>query len=111
MIKLILTFKRKKDMGIQEFRDYRRNIHAPLLLAIPEAGNIRRFVVSYPVNQSTSNEPKFDAMVEAWFDNHEDMNGLFLSHNFVTKVDPDHFNFIDMESIERFVTEEIVVVE
>lgn len=111
MIKVVITFKRRLGLGIQEFRDYRRDVHAPMLFAIPEAKKIRRFVISYPIDNSTAGEPWFDAMVEAWFDSHEDMNGLFMSDNFRTKVDPDHLNFIDLTSVVRLVTEELIVVE
>lgn len=110
MIKVIIAFRRKQGMGVQAFRDYRRDIHAPLLFAIPEAQKIRRFVVSYPVVADVGPEPAFDAVVEAWFDHVEDMQGLFLSQNFLTRVDPDHDNFIDMTTVIRLVTEEIVVV-
>lgn len=111
MIKVILGFKRRQGMDVQEFRDYRRDVHAPLLFAIPEAKKIRRFVVSYPLLESGSLEPRFDAVVEAWFDNVDDMDALFLSENFQTKVDPDHVNFIDLSSVVRIVSEETVVVE
>lgn len=110
MIKVILGFRRRQGMGVQEFRDYRREVHAPLLFAIPEAKKIRRFVVSYPLLAPASPESRFDAVVEAWFDDVEDMDGLFLSENFRTKVDPDHVNFIDLSSVVRIVSEEIVVV-
>ena len=36
MIKLAILLKRRKGMNHQEFLDYRRDIHAPLLLSIPE---------------------------------------------------------------------------
>lgn len=111
MIKVILGFKRRQGMGVQEFRDYRREVHAPLLFAIPEAKKIRRFVVSYPVLAPNSPETRFDAVVEAWFDNVDDMDALFLSENFRTKVDPDHVNFIDLSTVVRIVSEEIVVVD
>jgi uncharacterized protein (TIGR02118 family) len=110
MIKVIIGFKRKRGMGLQEFKDYRRDVHAPMLFAIPEAQKIRRFVVSYPVGSSAYAEPGFDAVVEAWFDTIEDMEDLFLSDNFRTEVDPDHVNFIDLTSVVRLVSEELVVV-
>jgi len=111
VIKVILSFKRRQGLGVPEFRDYRREVHAPLLFAIPEAQKIRRFTVSYPLIARHSAEPRFDAVVEAWFDSLEDMDGLFLSENFQTKVDPDHVNFIDLSSVVRIVSEEIVIVE
>ncbi len=99
----------ERELLPMAFRAYRRDVHAPLLFAIPEAQKIRRFVVSYPL-ETGSPEPVFDAVVEAWFDDVEDMDGLFLSENFRTKVDPDHVNFIDLSSVVRIVSEEIVVV-
>jgi hypothetical protein len=49
-------------------------------------------------------------LVEAWFETVEDMDTLFFSENFRTKVDPDHVNFIDLSSVRRMISEETVVV-
>jgi uncharacterized protein (TIGR02118 family) len=110
VVKIIIMFKKRSGMSQEAFQAYRRDVHAPLLLAIPEAQLIRRFVVSYPVAVPGYPEPAYDAVVQAWFDSVEDLQGLFTSRNFLEKVDPDHDNFIDMESVVRIVTEEIVVV-
>jgi hypothetical protein len=110
MIKMLIGFRRRPGMSVQAFRDYRRDVHAPLLFAIPEAANIRRFVVSYPIPAPGWPEPTFDAVVEAWFDTVANMDALFLSENFRTKVDPDHVHFIDLTSVGRIVSEEVIVV-
>ncbi|WP_410013540.1 EthD domain-containing protein [Sodalis sp. C49] len=110
MIKIILLFRRRAGMSHQDFMDYRREVHAPLLLAIPEAKYIRKFVVSYPVPAPNYPEPRYDAVVEAWFNTMAELNGLFSSENFLHKVDPDHENFIDLTSVERIITEEITVI-
>ena len=111
MIKLIILFKRRAGMTQQEFRDYRRNVHAPLLLAIPETQQfIRRFVVSYPIDRPGIPAPEFDVLVEGWFDSVEDLETFYSSENFMQAVDPDHHNFIDLSSVVRFVSEEIVVI-
>jgi uncharacterized protein (TIGR02118 family) len=111
MIKMLITLKRRVGMSLQEFKDYRRDVHAPLLFAIPEARYIRRFVVSYPILAPGFPEPSYDAVVEAWFDSLEDLNALYLSENFQTKVDPDHPNFLDVAKAGRIISEELVVVE
>lgn len=110
MIKIILGFKRRQGMAFQEFKDYRRDVHAPLLFAIPEAQKIRRFVVNYSIPATDFPEPTYDAVVEAWFDNIEDLNELYSCENFLTKVDPDHVNFIDLSSVGRVIVDELVVV-
>jgi|SRR5689334_3690965 uncharacterized protein (TIGR02118 family) len=110
MIKIVITFQRKQGMSVEEFRAYRRDVHAPLLFAIPEAKLIRRFVISFPIAATNWPEPSYDALVEAWFDSVEDLNALYFSDNFRTKVDPDHINFIDLPTARRMICEESVVV-
>lgn len=111
MIKMLITLRRREGMNLQQFKDYRRDVHAPLLFSIPEADRyIRRFVVSYPVNAPAFDEPTFDAVVEAWFDSMEDLEALYFCDNFKTVVDPDHANFIDLSNVGRIISEEIVVV-
>jgi len=111
MIKLAILLKRRKDMTHQEFLNYRRDIHAPLLLSIPETKQyVRKFVFSAPVEAPGYPDPIYDAMVEAWFDSLDDLNAFFLSDNFVNKVDPDHVNFLDVDAAVRLVTEEAVVI-
>ena len=111
MVKLIIMFKRLPGMTQQEFRDYRRDVHAPLLLAIPETNRfIRRFVVSYPIVVPNTPDPAYDVLVEGWFDNLDDLETFYSSDNFMQKVDPDHRNFIDLTSVVRFISEETVVI-
>ena len=111
MIKIVMTFKRRRGMDVQAFRDYRRDVHAPILLSIPEAQLMRRLVVSYPADPvAGGDEPRFDAMVEVWFDTEQDMAAMFQSDSFRDTVDPDHANFIDLTSVDQVVTEEVIVV-
>jgi hypothetical protein len=41
----------------------------------------------------------------------ENMNALYFSENFLSKVDPYHVNFMDLSSYRRIVAEEEVVME
>jgi hypothetical protein len=111
MIKLLIGFKRRQGMSIEELRVHCRDVHTPLLFSIPEAKKIRRFVVSCPIPATTEAEPTFDAVVEACFDDLKDLEELTQSANFLGRVDPDHANFIDFSSAVRLVTEDVVVVE
>ena len=110
MTKMIITIKRREGMSHDEFVRYQRDVHRPLLMAIPEARRyIRRFVVSYPIPAPDYSGPDYDSVVEAWFDSLEDMNALYFSDNFLSTVDPDHANFMDLSAYGRVVTEEEVV--
>lgn len=111
MLKMIITIKRKEGMSHEEFKQYQREVHRPKLMAIPEAKlHIRRFVVSYPMAAPGYSGPDYDCVVEAWFDSKEDMDALYLSQNFIEKVDPDHVNFMDLNGYGRIVAEEEVVI-
>ena len=112
MIKMIITLKRREGMRHDEFVRYQRDIHRPLLMAIPEARRyIKRFVVSYPIPAPGYSGPDYDSVGEAWFDSMEDMNALYFSQNFIEKVDPDHANFMDLSAYGRIVAEEEVVLD
>lgn len=107
-----MTFKRRPGMDVQAFRDYRRDVHVPILLGIPEMRLARRLVVSYPLMSSDGGEePPFDAMIEIWFGSRDEMDELFQSENFQAKVNPDHANFVDLTTFQSVVTEELVDIE
>ena len=91
---------------------YQREVHRPLLMAIPETKqNVRRFIVNYPTDAPEySAGPYYDCIVEAWFDSLEDMNALYQSENFLAKVDPDHKNFMNVTDFIRMVVEEDPVI-
>ena len=111
MIKLIITLKRREGMTHDEFEHYQRNVHMPLLTSIPEAQRyLRRFVVSYPTPARTEAGASYDSVVEAWFDDVDDMDALYLSDNFVNSVAPDHEKFIDLSAVGRIITEEVVII-
>ena len=64
---------------------------------------------TYPIEAPDYSGPDYDSVVEGWFDNMEDMNALYFSENFLSKVDPDHKNFMDLSAYGRIVAEEEVV--
>jgi len=112
MIKMILALKRAKHLTHDEFVDYQKHKHRPLLMSIPEAERyLRRFVVSYPVAGPQYPGSEFDSIVETWFDNIADLEALFSSDNFLKLVNPDHENFIDLTSVQQMVCEEDVVID
>ena len=87
MIKMIITIKRRPGISHEEFVRYQREVHRPLLMAIPEASRyIRRFVLSFPIPAPDYSGPDYDSVVEAWFDSMEDMNALYFSENFLKNL-------------------------
>ena len=112
MVKMIITIKRREGMSHEEFVRYQRDVHRPILMSIPEARRyIRRFVVSFPIPAPGYSGPDYDSVVEAWFDSMEDMNALYSSENFRSKVSPDHKNFMDLSAYGRIVAEEVAFMD
>lgn len=75
MIKLIALIKRRRDLSIEEFRDYYAHSHAPLFqAAIPAevAAVIRHYSQNHAVEVGRSTPP-YDCVTEFLF---EDLNDL-----------------------------------
>ena len=97
-------------MSHDEFVRNQREVHRPLLLSIPETLRyVRRFVVSYPTPAPNYPGPDYDSVVEERLDTMDDMNAFYFSKNFLTKVEPNHKNFMDLSSFGRVVAEEETV--
>lgn len=104
MIKLVLLFRRRDDLTMDEFLRHWREVHIPLVLRIP---NIRRYVVS-PVTATPgggSGQRDFDGMAELWFDDVDAATAsLDTPETLATGVDGR--NFIQKGSLRRFFCEE-----
>ena len=79
MIRLVYVLYRRDNMSRQEFQDYWRNVHGPLVAKHSTALRVRRYVQTHtlddPINDLLQ-EPRgtaepFDGVAELWW-NHED---------------------------------------
>lgn len=103
MIKLVYCITRKKGMPIEVFRDYWKNVHAPIGAAIP---GIRKFVQSHTIQIEGDKSPAdFDGMVELWFDNEQALLAARQSPEW-QRSSADESNFIDHNHVAYFITEE-----
>lgn len=69
MVKRFVILRRKPGMSVQEFRDYWKNVHGPLIAKIP---GLRKYV-QYHVRSERldSKEASIDGIAELWFDSEE----------------------------------------
>lgn len=109
MIRVMVEFRKRDGMGSEDLVRYCREVHVPLLFSIPESRLMDDFVVSFPAEAEGFGRPGFDAMVEISFRSIEDMSEFYESENFRTLIDPDHANFIDPESVVRFLIDDRIV--
>jgi uncharacterized protein (TIGR02118 family) len=108
MVKLVAFFKRKPGMSVEEFGRHWRTTHAELV--VRQAG-LRRYVQNHTFPSSArSDEPDFDGVAEAWFDDTQAMRDLAPSPEYAA-VRADEANFIDPVSMGVVLTDEVVIVD
>jgi len=79
MIKLTFCLVRRPHLTREQFQDYWRNTHAPLVASVAETLKIRRYVQLHSLpeaanagtRQSRNAPPEYDGVAELWFDSLE----------------------------------------
>ena len=68
MIKTVTILIRRPDLTSEQFHDHWKNVHAPLVLAMPK---VRRYVQCRPL-EAPGREAPCDGVAEVWYDSMED---------------------------------------
>lgn len=77
MIRLVFALRRKAGMSLQEFQDYWRNRHGPLVAGHATDLNILRYVQTHTIEGSANEaaqrargdmEPHYDGVAELWWE-------------------------------------------
>jgi uncharacterized protein (TIGR02118 family) len=79
MIKLTFCLTRLSHLSREQFQDYWRNTHAPLVASVADTLRIRRYVqlhsappaASEAIRASREAPPEYDGVAELWFDSLE----------------------------------------
>lgn len=102
MVKLVLLFRRRRDLSQEEFLRYWKEDHVPLVRALPR---LQRYVISVVESSPDREEPLHDGMAELWFDDEASLaESLASEQTAATAVDAR--NFLKRGSIHRFVMTE-----
>ena len=70
MIKFMVVLCRKVGTSVAEFQRYFQEVHAPLAHRMP---GLKQHVVNFPATDGTREPPRWDAIVELYFDSREAM--------------------------------------
>lgn len=114
MIKIVRFVKKRKDLTMEEFRNYWLTKHSELEKMVVEKTTVRRITASFATGElKGGKELPFDGLAEIYFDSVEDMNVFYASEIHKTGVmRKDEVNFVEMTADPvRVVTEEFVVAE
>ena len=93
MVKIVVFFKRKPGMSVEDFQNYWRTTHAGIVTKMP---GIRRYVQSHTLLSGyRKGELAYDGVAELWFENTDAMRVLAPTAEYAA-VMADEQNFIDV---------------
>ena len=102
-IKYVTVLFRRAGMSREEFRNYWRNTHAPIL---KEISGLRGYVKNHALEDLEGNEPPYDGFGELYFDSVEAMQaGLARSKGEATLANIP--TFCDTEKLVRVFVDEV----
>jgi uncharacterized protein (TIGR02118 family) len=105
MYKLVITLNRKEDLSSDDFREYYREEHLPLVEEMPK---LKKFTVSFPLNEEDS---EYDSIAELYYEEAEHIEESLESKAGQEAVD-DVANFGDPDSgFNMAVKEEVQIDE
>jgi uncharacterized protein (TIGR02118 family) len=123
MIRITFCLKRLPGMTREEFQDYWRNTHAPLVRANAEALGIRKYVQSHTISEADrfpgadvrgSSGKDYDGVAQLWWDD----KAAFIAAGDTeagrvagATLLEDEKNFIDLENSPIFLSEDFLVID
>jgi uncharacterized protein (TIGR02118 family) len=120
MVKMVFCLRRAPHLTWEEFSDYWRDVHAPLVASHAEVLGIRRYVQVRTLNQprlqealrARSNSPEpFDGVAELWLESLDSLRASSPGAKAASAaLREDERRFIDLPSSPIFVGEELEVV-
>ena len=106
MVKIVIFFKRKPGMSVEDFQKHWRTTHADIILRLP---GIRRYIQSHVLASGyRKGEPVYDAVAESYFDDTQAMKALAKMPEYAAVL-ADEPNFIDAASMASIITDEYVI--
>lgn len=109
MIKTVTVLTRRSDLTSEQFHEHWKNVHAPLVLAMPM---VRRYVQCRPLDVPGRPAP-CDGVAEVWYDSVEDFLATAESPEYATLL-ADEKNFMGaktQDSVFVIVEEDEFLVE
>lgn len=108
MVKVCELVKRRPDLTVEQFQDYWRTTHGPMVSRIP---GIKRYVQSHPLLGGYRKGPlPYDGVAEIWVEDKDVLRG-FPQHEAFQAAKRDEPHFIETSSLIELVVDEYVVID
>ena len=98
MIKVSGFLTRRPDLTHEQFSEYWKDKHAPLVMSLDSfASSVRRYIQQRPLNNVPGSVPilPYDGVAELWFDNLRSALATFADQDYASIVAKDEENFLD----------------
>ncbi len=106
MVKIVIFFKRKPGMSVEDFQKHWRTTHADIIVRLP---GIRRYVQSHVLASGyRKGEPVYDGVAESYFDDTQAMKALAKLPEYAAVL-ADEPNFIERASMGSIITDEYLI--
>ena len=88
MIRLVFALRRKSELSLEEFQDYWRRKHGPLVASFAEDLNILRYVQTHTIEDGSNEkaqqargnmEPHYDGVAEVWWSTEDELEAAVAS--------------------------------
>ena len=108
MIRLVFALRRKPGLSLEEFQDYWRRKHGPLVAGFAEHLNILRYVQTHTIEDGANEaaqkargemEPHYDGVAELWWSTEAELEatlGTDAGREAGAALLADEANFIDL---------------
>jgi uncharacterized protein (TIGR02118 family) len=106
VVKIVIFFKRKPGMSVEDFQKHWRTTHADIIVRLP---GLRRYIQSHVLASGyRKGEPVYDGVAESYFDDTQAMKALARMPEYAAVL-ADEPNFIDAASMASIITDEHVI--
>lgn len=114
MIKITILLVRKEGMSREEFQDYWRTVHGPLVMSIPEnKQHVSKYVQSHTLSDwfpfLAGENPLFDGAAEIWCDSLQAGLEMFAEPTYKELIYPDELKFLDLDKVVVLVMNEHLI--
>jgi uncharacterized protein (TIGR02118 family) len=116
MVKLLVYLRRRPDLTREQFRQYWRETHGPLVKGVGEfTRHIRRYVQYDPIEAKVSGFPvelaDVDGIAEVIFDSVEEIAAAYQEPRYMEIIRPDEFKFLELQACTLTILNEVVMYE
>jgi len=106
MTKVLILFRKRSDLGMEEFQRYWKETHGPIAAKMP---GLRKYTQDHVIADPPQDDRPHDAIAELWFESAESFQAAMASPEGQATM-ADAATFADMDSVRVVLAEEVNII-